>query len=218
MGARAKRPAGLRTTETILEAARRLFLRQGYHATGMRQIANDSGISLSAVYNHFASKEEIFEAILSNHNLYAAMADALSGARGETVAELMESGFIEIMSTLKGRQEYLLLIFIDVLEFQARHASSLAAGTIPRMLQFFERIYAVGRQRGELRDISPVLLGRAYMQLVFSSFVLEDVVRAFAHDEIGKPFQVENWEHGLMDVLLHGVLKDGSRIDGRVDR
>ena len=215
MREQSKRPAGLKTREAILEAARHLFLHQGYHATGMREIAHDTGISLSAVYNHFASKEEIFEAILSEHNLYARMGEALSRARGETVPELMESGFEQIMAALKGKEEFLLLIFIDVLEFQARHASNLASFMIPRVLHFFEQVYAVGRQRDELRDISPVLLARAYMQLVFSSFVLENVLGVFIRGDAKKPLMVDNWERGLMDILLHGVLKDEPRVDGR---
>ena len=131
------------------------------------------------------------------------------------MAELMESGFAEIMAALKGREEFLLLIFIDVLEFQARHASKLAAEMIPRALHFFQRVYAVGQQRDELRDIPPMLLGRAYMQLVFSSFVLENVLQAFAPDEVTGPLSVDNWEHGMIDILLHGVLKDPSLPEGR---
>ena len=72
---------GAEDQEAILEAARLLFLRQGYHATGMREIAHDAGISLGAVYNHFISKEEILREILDERNLYRAMSEALSRAK-----------------------------------------------------------------------------------------------------------------------------------------
>jgi AcrR family transcriptional regulator len=56
---------GLR--EQILEAARILFIQQGYHGLAMRQISESVGVSKAALYYHFKDKEELFLAIL---NLY----------------------------------------------------------------------------------------------------------------------------------------------------
>jgi AcrR family transcriptional regulator len=47
---------GERTRETILDAARQLFIQQGYHGTSMRQIASQAGIALGSLYNHFPNK------------------------------------------------------------------------------------------------------------------------------------------------------------------
>ncbi len=215
MVARTKREVGLKTREAILESVRQLFLRQGYHATGMREIARESGISLSAVYNHFSSKEEILEALLAEHNLYQTMAEALWRARGQSVAELMESGYSEIMAALQNKEYYVSLMFIDVLEFQGRHVAQLASVQIPRIMGFFQQLYLLGRQREELRDLSPVLLGRAYLQLVFSSFILENVIKVLGQERVTLPLKVESWQKGLVDILLHGVLKEPSHPEGR---
>ena len=48
----------------IYEVALRLFAKQGYKATTMRQIAREIGIQQSAIYNHFKSKEAILDAII----------------------------------------------------------------------------------------------------------------------------------------------------------
>jgi AcrR family transcriptional regulator len=47
----------------ILEAAKTRFAREGFHATSMRDIYRECGLSPGAVYNHFASKEEIVRAL-----------------------------------------------------------------------------------------------------------------------------------------------------------
>lgn len=201
---------GLKTREAILEGAGHLFLRQGYHATGMRQIAHEAGISLSAVYNHFTSKEQILEQILAERNIYGTMAEALLRARGESVAELLESGYSEIMAALKNKEEYVSLLFLDVLEFQGRHIAQLAKVQIPRIMAFFQQLYGLGRQRDELRDISPVLLGRTYIQMVFSSYILENVIKVLGQEQVVLPLKVESWQKGLIDILLHGVLKECS--------
>lgn len=51
------------TVKLILDAATRLFTKKGYDATSLQDIINDTNLSKGAIYHHFASKEEIFEAI-----------------------------------------------------------------------------------------------------------------------------------------------------------
>lgn len=48
----------------VLEAATRLFVRQGYHGTSMREVAEEAGVSVAGIYHHYASKERILVALL----------------------------------------------------------------------------------------------------------------------------------------------------------
>ncbi|MBU8579018.1 TetR/AcrR family transcriptional regulator [Brevibacterium luteolum] len=50
--------------EAILEAAKGLFARRGFHAVGIEDIGTGAGISGPAVYRHFASKEAILIELL----------------------------------------------------------------------------------------------------------------------------------------------------------
>lgn len=50
--------------ELILAAAVRLFAERGYHATSMDEIAARAGISKAVVYDHFASKGELYTVLL----------------------------------------------------------------------------------------------------------------------------------------------------------
>jgi AcrR family transcriptional regulator len=52
-----------RRREEILKAAKACFAREGFHATSMRDIYRECGLSPGAVYNYFASKEEIVRAL-----------------------------------------------------------------------------------------------------------------------------------------------------------
>lgn len=49
--------------QRILDAARRCFVREGFHPTSMQDILTEAGISAGGVYIYFKSKEEIVEAI-----------------------------------------------------------------------------------------------------------------------------------------------------------
>jgi TetR/AcrR family transcriptional regulator, transcriptional repressor of aconitase len=47
----------------ILDAARRCFVRNGFHATSMQDILGEANLSAGAVYRYFKSKDEIIAAI-----------------------------------------------------------------------------------------------------------------------------------------------------------
>src|SRR5438067_1482838 len=52
------------TRRNVLRAAQDLFGRSGYHQATLRDIAEEAGVSKGAVYYNFASKEELFLALL----------------------------------------------------------------------------------------------------------------------------------------------------------
>ena len=51
----------LETREKILEAARELFIQQGYDGVSMRMLAQTIEYSPTAIYLHFADKEQLFQ-------------------------------------------------------------------------------------------------------------------------------------------------------------
>ncbi|KAF1697194.1 TetR family transcriptional regulator [Pseudoxanthomonas jiangsuensis] len=50
---------------SILDAAKRLFLEQGYQGVSMDQIAAAAGVSKLTVYSHFGDKETLFAEVIS---------------------------------------------------------------------------------------------------------------------------------------------------------
>lgn len=51
------------TEEKIREAARKVFLEQGYEGAKIRQIADEAGVNLAMVNYYFRSKEQLFKRI-----------------------------------------------------------------------------------------------------------------------------------------------------------
>ena len=64
----------------IIETARRLFVERGFHATGVAQIARDSGIAVGQMYRDFASKEDIVAALAKEDCVTFLQADTLKTA------------------------------------------------------------------------------------------------------------------------------------------
>jgi AcrR family transcriptional regulator len=55
------------TREVIMDAARELFVMNGYQHVSMRKIASELGYSHGAIYYHFKNKAELFYAMVEEH-------------------------------------------------------------------------------------------------------------------------------------------------------
>lgn len=58
------------TRERLIESAIRRFYRDGFRSVGIDQILADVGISKTAFYKHFESKEDLMLAALENQNCW----------------------------------------------------------------------------------------------------------------------------------------------------
>lgn len=77
------------TRRDLLRAAARLFLRHGYVATSLSDIAVEAGVTKGAVYSNFASKEDLFltlldEPIVSTETFAPSRLDRLEGDAAAT--------------------------------------------------------------------------------------------------------------------------------------
>lgn len=84
------------TKDIILDVAIELFAEKGYNRVSIREIAKAVGIKGSSIYNHFKSKEEIMETMLT---LYKEESDKYFGSfyMDMNIDNLIESITIEEM-------------------------------------------------------------------------------------------------------------------------
>ena len=84
-----------RNRELVLAAARRVFLERGYHAASVDEIAEDAGFSKGVVYSQFASKAELFLALLDQRIAErAAQNEQVTAGRtgADAVAAMLRTG------------------------------------------------------------------------------------------------------------------------------
>jgi len=70
-GTRADDPRVIRSRAAVVEAARTLFLRQGYAGTTMEEIAALAGVTKRTVYNNYTDKEALFTQVVVEVIAYA---------------------------------------------------------------------------------------------------------------------------------------------------
>jgi AcrR family transcriptional regulator len=62
-----KRLSAAQRRETIEDAATALFAERGYQGASIDEIARRSGVTPPVVYDHFASKQELYRSLLERH-------------------------------------------------------------------------------------------------------------------------------------------------------
>ncbi|MEW6240524.1 MAG: TetR/AcrR family transcriptional regulator [Chloroflexota bacterium] len=192
---------GERTRLQIEEAALELFMEQGYHATSMRQIAERAELALGGIYNHFASKEDIFAAIIMDKHPYKQVLPLILAAEGETAEDIIRNAARALVNELGTRPELLKLIFIELVEFNGKHVSSLISEIAPKLIPMFENLVRV---RKNLRDFSPPILVRSFLGMFFSFYITE----LFIKDSIIYNLMPKNSFDLFVDIYLHGVIKE----------
>ena len=189
---------GERTRQAIEEAAYELFLEQGYSATSMRQIADRAAIALGGIYNHFACKDAIFEAIIHDRHPYKQIIPVIAAAPGDTAEEFIRSAARALVDELERRPDFLKLMFIEIVEFNTKHMSVFFEEILPQVLPLIQRVQSPA---GALRPVPAPLILRAFMGMFFSFYITEMMV-----GEIMPPEMREQGLESFVDIFLHGIL------------
>jgi AcrR family transcriptional regulator len=193
---------GERTRAAIVEAAYRLFLRNGYHGTSMRDIAEAAGIALGGIYNHFGTKEDIYVAMVAERHPFANIVPALQGANGDSVEELVTDAATRMIAALGQSQDMVGLLLIEQVEFSGKHIAQLLKQYYPGLMEFVERLNLV---RGPLRPIPMPVLLRAFIGLFFSYYMTE---RLIIERQPPKHPHHDDFAY-FVQIFLHGVLAEG---------
>jgi AcrR family transcriptional regulator len=107
----------------IMAAALKLFTTQGFHGTNIRDIAKKARVSTGAIYTYYASKEAIFERLIESYRAHREnwLRQTCATLKSPLSKDDLMRLAAEVRSLLYDDPEYLLLIYIDVVEFQNRH-------------------------------------------------------------------------------------------------
>lgn len=189
------------TRVAIEDAAIELFMRQGYHATSMRQIAEGADLALGGIYNHFKSKDEIFEAIIVDKHPYKKVLPLILAAEGETIEEFLSNAAHVVINELSSQPYYIKLMLIEIAEFDGVHGASLIKEIAPKILPVFEKIV---KTRKDLRVTHPAILMRSFIGMVMSYMMTEIVLSK----SIFKNLMPKNTLDAYVDIYMHGIIKE----------
>jgi AcrR family transcriptional regulator len=96
----------LETREKILDAARELFMAEGYEGVSMRKIADKIEYSPTAIYVHFADKDELFLEICHDDFRRLAQTFTAMGQIADPIERMQKTGMAYIEFGMKHPNHY----------------------------------------------------------------------------------------------------------------
>ncbi|HKR01216.1 MAG TPA: TetR/AcrR family transcriptional regulator [Pyrinomonadaceae bacterium] len=191
-------------------AAKELFIRRGFHATSMRDIASDAGTSLGNLYNYYRTKEAILESIIAKYQkvidarLQQVFADIEEPFEPETLKRFGRA----IRWMVGEHHDFWLLMYIDVLEFENRHFRRMFEGLAAKLRKQFARQFAELKRSGELSDgVDPAIGFTAVYMQFFNYFLVEKLFGGNNHFGITDDAVVNSLSH----IFRHGILRPEAR-------
>lgn len=119
----------------ILDAARDLFVSEGYGRVSMRKIAERIEYSPAAIYRYFSSKDDIFFALAEEG--FRLMADRVeTSLRSRDPLDAVRHTFLTFYEFSRAHPEYFALMFLD--------------RTVPSIRRNWERFAFIRETRGEI--------------------------------------------------------------------
>jgi AcrR family transcriptional regulator len=160
-----------------------LFSNQGFRATSMRQIAEQSGISVGNLYHHFKGKDEMFQRLLERYWEIVLDPDLRLNQifyKADFPADLEEmAGAVE--EVVEACAPYILLIYVDVIEFRGQHIRSFYEGMAGRFEETYGQRFRDRQEAGEFGDVDPMVGVMVASRWFFYFFPVEKCFGAPMH-------------------------------------
>ena len=191
---------GKQTRQTILNTAFKLFINKGYHGTSMRQIAQNANLALGSIYNHFANKEEIFQAVLLAYHPFLKALPRLQEAEGNTAKTLLYNAAHLIISEIEQEPAIVNLIFIEVVELEGKHLPNMLEKILPQVLIFLQKVQGLSE---ELRPFPPYVILRTFIVMI-SGYILSQRLL----NDPSNPLSAKDRDSldDILEIFLHGLI------------
>jgi AcrR family transcriptional regulator len=167
----------------IEQAAMKIFTRQGYHGTSMREIANASGFSIGNIYNHYPTKEDLFVTLVKKYEerfgelrakALADIDDAFQPAQLERLAAAVK----EIVCR---NPDYWRLMYIDVVEFGNKHFAHTFRGWAEQVERLLGERLEQAARKGSWGGVKPTLAFTMIYLQFFTYYLVETLFRGKQH-------------------------------------
>jgi AcrR family transcriptional regulator len=199
---RVKPETSLARRDEILAAAEICFARQGFHQTTIRDVIRESGLSAGCIYGHFATKEDLIQAMGERRHAHDRALLSNSDDTMDPIVALrtIARDFLSDVQkedSLRSRRVALQLwaeaLRDDEVRKQVVSGIHIGLPILVKLLQRGQRLGLVGKK------IDPTAIARTIVAM-FQGFLLQRVW--------GEPFKASA-ALASFDVFLRGLAAEG---------
>ena len=203
------RMKGDKRREQILQTAVNLFSQRGFKGTTTKEIAREAGVSEAMVFRHFATKHELYGAILDNKSCSDGV-HRFPWEANETLQEAIKNKddfavfyniALDAMNKHQSDVGFMRLLFYSALE-EHELAERFFNDFIEKVYEFIGAYVARRQRDGAFRKMNPRIAVRAFIGMMIHhslNNILWDkkrVILNISNEEAAKNFA---------EILLRGI-------------
>jgi AcrR family transcriptional regulator len=156
------------TINSILDAARGLFIEKPYADVTLREITELAGVTKGALYHHFPTKEELYSQLIHRclADVKEAIEDALISSEGESARDQLQKGLASFLRLSPDIRGIMRSIRRNINIFENPMRSELIKAYQEALPEQVEMLLAAGMARGEIVSTDPRLLSWQHVAVV----------------------------------------------------
>jgi AcrR family transcriptional regulator len=161
--------------EDILKASLHLFARNGFHGTSMRDIARAANITEGLIYHYFASKRDLFRAIIDEYSFLPVLRTLPELAEQLDLRALLivlARGFFDV---LKRNPELTRVLLQEVQVFPEEKEAFFADAVGQSIAELAEILEARMNERARAQ-VDPQVAARIFFNALLAFFVEQEIL------------------------------------------
>ena len=205
------RMAGEERRLQILAVAVSLFSKKGFRGTTTKEIANAAGVSEAMVFRHFATKEELYAAILDrkacSHDHFEPAEMAADAIKRKDDRAVFESLALSALNHHEKDPEFQRLLLHSALE-KHELAEMFFEKFVRRVYEFLGGYIRERQREGALLEMDPAIVVRCFIGMVMHHSLnnnLWDPARHLLN------ISNESAAKHFTDILLNGITTRSAR-------
>ena len=190
----------------ILRIAVSLFSNRGFRGTTTKEIAQAAGVSEAMVFRHFATKEELYAAILDHKACVGSGSFEPADVAGEAIARkddrgVFESLALEALNHHEVDPEFQRLLLYSALE-KHKLAEMFFDGFVRKVYEFLGTYLQERQREGALLEIDPAVVVRCFIGMVMHHSLSNNL-----WDPKHRLLDISNEQAAkhFTDILLNGI-------------
>lgn len=196
--------------EQILQTAVSLFSQRGFSGTTTKEIARAAGVSEAMVFRHFATKSELYEAILSDKACHDGVRFPwdenpvlLAAIESEDDFAVFYNIALNALTKQQSDEGFMRLLFYSALE-EHELAERFFDEFVARLYVFIGGYIEKRQKRGAMRKINPRIVVRAFLGML-----IHHSINNILWDKNRRILNITNEEaaKNFAEILLNGVRK-----------
>ncbi len=197
--------------EQIIRTAVELFSKNGFSGTTTKKIAEAAGVSEAIIFRHFASKDDLYEAILHSkvceggeHQFpWEGNLELLAAMGREEDVEVFYQLALRALEKHHADQDFMRLVFYSALE-DHELAREFVHGFISRLYDFIGAYIEKRQAAGAMRELNPRVAVRAFMGML-----IHHSLNNILWDKERKLLNITNEvaARNFAEILVNGIRK-----------